>query len=181
MRYLKSFIDQETERELLSAIDKREWDSSYKRRVQQYGFEYQYSDRKVGAKQRPIPRDFSSLLDGLVPYFSEKIDQIIVNEYVDEQGIGLHTDSPSFGPVVASLSLGAARPMMFRTDPSLKETSFEIWLEPRSLLILEGPSRHQWQHSIPTRKNDMVAGLKIPRVERRVSMTFRTLANSIHL
>ena len=48
-----------------------------------------------------------------------------------------------------------------------------IYLPPRSLLVMAGPARYQWQHYIPHRKSDMVDGMRLPRAPRRVSLTFR--------
>ena len=50
----------------------------------------------------------------------------------------------------------------------------EIYLEPRSLIILSGKARYQWTHAIPARKSDIVHSEKIMR-DRRVSLTFRNV------
>jgi alkylated DNA repair dioxygenase AlkB len=47
-------------------------------------------------------------------------------------------------------------------------------LERRSLLILGGEARYEWQHGIANRKNDIWQGLKYPR-GRRLSVTFRSV------
>jgi hypothetical protein len=50
-----------------------------------------------------------------------------------------------------------------------------ILLPPRSLLVLTGEARYRWQHYIPHRKRDAVAGEDecVFREPRRVSFTFR--------
>lgn len=50
----------------------------------------------------------------------------------------------------------------------------DLYLQPRSLILLSGAARYQWTHAIPARKSDNVNGFKIER-ERRVSLTFRSV------
>ena len=51
-----------------------------------------------------------------------------------------------------------------------------VYLPARSLLIMSGPARYEWQHYIPHRKSDRVCGISIPRAHRRVSLTFRQVS-----
>lgn len=46
-------------------------------------------------------------------------------------------------------------------------------LRPRSLLVLADEARLAWHHYIPHRRADAVAGRRVPRAPRRVSLTFR--------
>ena len=58
-----------------------------------------------------------------------------------------------------------AQTSLFGTDPSLPEGfvhRLEVLAEPRSAYLLRGPSRTEWEHSIP------------PVDELRYSVTFRT-------
>lgn len=89
------------------------------------------------------------------------LEQVIVTRYRPGAGIGWHTDAPVFGPVVATLSLGADWRMEFRRRAGDK--AIRITLPRRSLLILEGEVRTRWQHRIP------------PVKETRVSLSFRTV------
>jgi alkylated DNA repair dioxygenase AlkB len=51
-----------------------------------------------------------------------------------------------------------------------------VRLAPGSLVVMAGPARQEWRHAIPARKSDPAPdGGRVPR-ERRVSVTFRTLA-----
>ncbi|MEO9969912.1 MAG: hypothetical protein ABJG15_08810 [Hyphomonadaceae bacterium] len=61
---------------------------------------------------------------------------------------------------------------MVLTDPSGHRE--ELYLQPRSLLILTGVARSKWRHAIPARKSDLPDGTRIPR-ERRISLTFRKI------
>jgi alkylated DNA repair dioxygenase AlkB len=100
-------------------------------------------------------------------------DQVIVNEYLPGQGIARHVDCvPCFGPVVLSLSLGSACVMDLHAPETLERISLP--LPRRSLLVLAGPARSAWSHSITARKADVIDGVRTPRA-RRVSLTFRTV------
>ncbi len=49
-----------------------------------------------------------------------------------------------------------------------------VLVEARSLLLMQGEARYHWQHAIPARKVDVVAGTRIVR-GRRISLTFRSV------
>jgi hypothetical protein len=53
-------------------------------------------------------------------------------------------------------------------------TQVLLWLAPRSLLLLQGTARYEWQHGIPARKSDVRNGQRVQR-GRRVSLTFRAV------
>lgn len=102
--------------------------------------------------------------------FSALPDQAIINEYLPGQGISAHIDCvPCFGKEIASLSLSSACVMEFTHPHHNRQTKV---LEPRSLFVLSGAARYEWQHSIPARKSDVIGNIKINR-SRRVSITFR--------
>lgn len=175
LNYIADYISAGDEQALLMEIDRHEWLSDLKRRVQHYGYKYDYKTRVVDAKAYlgPMPVWVSELCGKLT---ADKIfpvipDQVIVNEYLPGQGISAHIDCiPCFGEPVASLSLGSSCIMEF-SHPGTEDEK-ELLLEERSLVILSGPVRYEWQHAIPARKSDMVDGVKIAR-KRRVSLTFR--------
>lgn len=106
-------------------------------------------------------------------------DQIIVNEYLPGQGIAPHIDQPkTFGPVVATVSLGAPVVMDFIRA----EDRHAIWLAPLSLLVLTGAARYEWRHAIAKRKSDLIDAQRVAPTNkrvarsRRVSLTFRSLS-----
>jgi len=95
-----------------------------------------------------------------------------VNEYLPGAGIPPHVDTHSaFRGALASLSLGGSAAMLFRRGDLVRA----LLLPPRSLLLLEGEARFAWQHYIPSRHADPLAGgaHPLPRATRRVSFTFR--------
>ena len=63
----------------------------------------------------------------------------------------------------------------FRAAPPAVARRAAIYLPPRSLLVLSGEARYRWQHYVPHRRRDRVAGEAAPRPRepRRVSFTFR--------
>lgn len=169
LRYLPDFTSAEEERALIEIIDHQPWLNDLKRRVQHYGYKYDYKARAVTAASYlgPLP-------DWLMPSAQKlpfKPDQAIVNEYQPGQGISAHVDCvPCFSDTIASLSLGSGTVMRFTNG----QEKHELYLEPRSLIILSGPARYEWAHAIPARKSDVVDGIKIER-GRRASLTFRNV------
>ena len=96
-----------------------------------------------------------------------------MNEFLPGQGISAHIDCvPCFANTVASLSLGS-RCIMDFSNPKTGEKKSIVLIE-RSLIVLSGPARYEWQHAIPARKSDIINGAKIER-GRRVSLTFRNI------
>ncbi len=175
--YIPDFITKEEERALINNIDAQPWLTDLKRRVQHYGYRYDYKARAVTneAYLGEIPEWIAPVASRLYDQklFNKIPDQAIVNEYDPGQGISAHVDCvPCFGDVIASLSLGSSAIMQF-THPQSGERQ-ELYLQERSLIVLSGAARYEWTHSIPARKSDVVQGCKIERT-RRLSLTFRTM------
>jgi len=167
--YIQNFITKEEEKSLLNALDQEVWLTDLKRRVQHYGYKYDYKARTVAedAYLGPLPEWINTITHKL-PFHP---DQAIVNEYLPGQGISAHIDCiPCFGKTIVSLTLGAGTTMQFKYG----ERNEELYIEPCSLIVLSGPARYDWTHAIPARKSDIVSGMKLPR-ERRISLTFRTV------
>ena len=162
-----------------------------KRRVVRYGASYALnpSDIHSRASSRGRGRPRHTLMETAPPIpnfllgvreraaaFAEVpaggLVQALVSEYSVGTPIGWHRDAPQFGTVVG-ISLGSACRMRLKPD-SLKSHSpaaeilskkkiLSLRLEPRSIYVMRGPARSQWQHSIPAVE------------EMRYSITFRTL------
>ena len=172
---IPGFIDPSEEETLLRTIDGQSWLGDLKRRVQHYGYRYDYKARSVSRDLYlgPLPDWLASLTDRLYSkrVFPQQPDQAIINEYMPGQGIAPHIDCvPCFTDTVVSLSLGSACVMDFAQVGSKEKIS--MLLEPRSLLVLSGDARYKWTHAIAPRKSDKIDGAIIPR-HRRVSVTFR--------
>jgi alkylated DNA repair dioxygenase AlkB/SAM-dependent methyltransferase len=121
--------------------------------------------------------DFAAAEDETPPRSYPHLNQLTVNEYKPGEGIGSHVDTPSaFGDGLISLSLNAGIVMEFRKlnankdDPESKKL---VHLPRRSLLLMSGAARYEWEHMIVTRSTDMHNGEVLPR-RLRVSLTLRT-------
>ncbi|MDO8837793.1 MAG: alpha-ketoglutarate-dependent dioxygenase AlkB [Parvibaculum sp.] len=175
--YLPDFVTAAEERELVGTLDTGEWNTEMKRRVQHFGWRYDYRARAVTADAF-----LGTLPDWLSPVcarlktgtaFGRHPDQMIANEYLPGQGISAHVDCvPCFADRIASLSLLSACEMRFRHRENGEKHA--LILEPRALLILTGAARYDWTHEIPARATDIVDSKRLPR-GRRVSMTFRNV------
>lgn len=177
LAYRESFISPPEQTALLAQIDAAPWRQDLKRRVQHYGYRYDYRARSARESEGlgPLPGWLAGVCGRLVEegVFRERPEQVIVNEYRPGEGISAHRDCvPCFGETIASLSLGAAVTMVFSQPASGARE--ELRLIPGSLLVLSGPARHDWRHGIPARKSDSVGCVRIAR-GRRVSLTFRTM------
>ncbi|MEQ8434083.1 MAG: alpha-ketoglutarate-dependent dioxygenase AlkB [Oceanicaulis sp.] len=176
-RIIRNFVSAQEAERLLMAIDASPWRADLKRRVQHYGWRYDYRERRVTQEMRlgPPPDWLLPLAEavGELAEFDRRPDQVIVNEYRPGQGIAAHVDcEPCFGPAIASLSLGGSAEMVFSNRRSGERGA--LMLAPLNLLILAGQARYDWTHEIPARKSDVIDGERRPRA-RRVSLTFRTV------
>ena len=175
LKYIPEFIDQSEHNYLIKQVDNQPWLSDLKRRVQHYGYKYNYKARKIDTSMHigALPDWASDLAYKLYNNnFIDSIpDQVIINEYLPGQGISSHIDCvPCFSNTIISLSLGSACIMDF-TNPSIDE-KIPILLEPKSIVILKEDARYKWNHSIAARKTDKFQETVIKR-ERRISLTFR--------
>lgn len=176
LSYIEKYITEETEKDLVQQIEQNDWRDDLKRRVQHYGYRYDYKARSVSQNDYlgTLPDWLNSLATRLVgeDIFSEHPDQVIVNEYQPGQGIAPHVDCvPCFDDTIASLSLLSSCEMTFRNKARPDHKS-DQYLKPRSLLVLKNKSRLDWTHGIAPRKSDLINGLRTLRA-RRLSRTFR--------
>lgn len=171
------FISPEEELAVLEAITRAPWSTELRRRVQHYGVRYDYRARNTDplTPAAALPPWAERMAAALLGHFNgARATQCIVNEYRPGQGIGMHADHPRFGPVVASVSLGASWPMHFRPRSARPYARFalpgdEVALLPqRSALVLSGPARTHWMHGIDPATTATEA-------RTRISATFRTI------
>ena len=169
--YKSDLLDPDTQSRVLAEVDARPWQGELRRRVQHYGYRYDYKARAVDTSMRlgPLP-DFGlevarlAIDAGLLPAAP---DQLIVNEYRPGQGIAAHVDcEPCFLDVILTVSLGWAYEMDFISRES-KEVRPAL-LAVGSGLTMTGDARYRWMHRIRPRLSD--GG--VPR-GRRVSLTYR--------
>ena len=185
---VRDFLTESEEAQILAAIDASEWSDELQRRVQHYGWRYDYKSRQIDPSMHigPLPDWANEIARRLIAKgcFRDGLpDQVIVNEYCGNQGIAAHIDSPdSFTDVVAMVSLLDSWEMEFRKKRDNSKVVRK--LERRSATILEGEARYEWTHEIPKRKTEpgpVKPGKKkpsrIPR-KRRVSLTFRKVIDA---
>lgn len=177
LTYIPEYIDQSREADLIRTIDNRPWITELRRRVQHYGYRYDYKGRNITRKSTlgPLPEWLFAHCDELCSHhiFPRLPEQVIINEYQAGQGIAAHIDCvPCFEETIASLSLGSSCIMEFTHSETLEK--IPVLLKARSLVVLAGDARYHWKHSIPHRKTDHYCGLTFPR-GRRLSLTFRNV------
>jgi len=175
LQYVPDFITPEVHDQLLCDVDAQPWLTDLKRRVQHYGFKYDYTARRIDHSMRlgALPDWALRLAEQLVQrgLLPDMPDQLIVNEYLPGQGIANHIDCvPCFTDTIASVSLGSACVMNFRKTETKQTVS--LLLHPRSAVAMKGETRYLWTHGIAARKTDQYQGRTIQRW-RRVSLTFR--------
>ena len=170
------FVTPAEETRILLRIGDAPWLTELRRRVQHYGFRYDYRGGGSRVPAPAFPRWTECMAERLRPHFGGALPvQCIVNEYRPGQGIGMHADHRDFGDVVASLSLGADWPMRFRLRSTRPYASGALpgdevaTLPRRSVLVLAGSARTTWMHGIDRADSAREAAT-------RVSATFRSLA-----
>lgn len=176
LKYIPDFITSQEEQDLLTAINNEKWLADLKRRVQHYGYKYDYKKRSLDYSMfiGEIPQWTKVVADRIVEQglMKKTPDQVIVNEYLPGQGIADHIDcEPCFEDTIISLSLGSQCIMDFKNKDNKKEKQ-EVLLEAKSLVVITGEARYNWTHGIPSREKDKWLGRYIAR-RTRVSLTFR--------
>ena len=176
LRFIKDWLTENEEDRLIRQIDEQEWETTVRRRVQHYGFQFKYSQLNVDS-DKPV-RDFPQLVNCLITQREEiacfGFDQLTINEYPPGIGIASHCDTHSaFIDTIAVVSLLNPITMDFVMHDNSRKVS--VIIPPRSLMLMEGESRYGWRHAIASRKTDVdTNGTSIPR-QRRVSLTFRKI------
>ena len=175
LKYIPNFIDEIQVKQFIASISNEQWLNDLKRRVQHYGYKYDYKARSIDYSMfiGPLPNWVLPLAKRLFDenHIDTVPDQLIINEYEPGQGIANHIDcEPCFGDTIISISLGSSCVMDFinlRTKQKI-----EVMLESGSIVVLSGEARHNWTHGIAQRKTDNFKGIKSER-QLRTSMTFR--------
>lgn len=153
---MPDFISIKEEKDLLDFVNKQRWRKDLGRRVQHYGYRYDYGTRKPINDVEDIPEIFNAFIDRLIElelWTTERPTQMIVNEYKSGQGITAHVDHVKwFGPQVATISMGIQVPMEFKRGSTRACTV----LKPRSVAVMSEAARYKWSHSISPQKRDGV-------------------------
>jgi alkylated DNA repair dioxygenase AlkB len=170
-RYTPDVVTSDEELALVSELENlpfKEFDFQGflgKRRVVSFGWRYDFNG---GAFQKiePLPSFLSPLQERAATFANlgaGAIEHALITEYREGAAIGWHKDRPVFDDVIG-ISLLSPCNFRFRKRSGEKWERRSIITEPRSIYLLRGPSRTEWEHSIPG-----VNAL-------RYSITFRTLS-----
>jgi alkylated DNA repair dioxygenase AlkB len=120
------------------------------------------------------PRPWSALLTRLKARVEQvtgsRFNSVLLNYYRDQRdSMGLHSDDePELGaePVIASLSLGEERRLVFRHRSRRDLETFSVPLPSGSLLVMRGATQRHWKHGI--RKLTRRCGPRVNLTFRRV-------------
>ena len=130
------------------------------------GCEYAYSGKSLQRYDffEPLIEIRSLIQNQLGIYFNS----VLANLYRDgNDSMGFHADDePELGnnPVIASLSLGAERPLVFQNKDKTETKTFD---QPHgSLMLMQGATQNAWKHGI--RKSKKIS-------EPRINFTFRNI------
>jgi alkylated DNA repair dioxygenase AlkB len=129
---------------------------------------YRYSGQTL--EPRAFTPAARRLLDRVCGHVGEPFNHVLVNRYrTGEDSMGLHADDePELGrdPVVATVSLGAARRFVVRARRKQDRDGQDLRLGHGALLVMGGTCQRYYVHGVP---RDLAA-----RGER-ISLTFRRL------
>jgi len=157
MRYRADLITPQQERALVGFIERLplkpfEFAGGFRgnRRVLSFGWRYDYQAQRALAAD-PMPDELLALRSQVARFTgipAQAFQQALVTEYAPGAGIGWHKDRSVFGDVAGiSLLSSCIFRLRRRTAKSFERNT--LVAEPRSVYLLRGPSRTEWQHSIP--------------------------------
>jgi alkylated DNA repair dioxygenase AlkB len=170
--YLQDFLSPSEEEHLCNQIKETSLHTfifqgyEAKRKVASFGYDYSF-DKRVLTKGTDIPTDFDWLLQKVRHQVNplNEFAEMLITEYPPGSVINWHRDAPPFDMIVG-ISLASNCIFRFRPHDKAKQNRKAIIscpLERRSLYVLQGSSRTEWQHSI------------MPVKALRYSITLRTL------
>ncbi len=168
--YSEDFLTPSEERELAARFASMDFHEmrmrgvAARRRIIDYGWKYSFESFRA-TEGPPIPdfllpiRARAAAFAGLAP---DSLAEALITEYTPGATIGWHRDAPPFD-VVIGVSLLAPCRFRFRRGRTGAWETWERTVSPRSIYVLTGPARSEWQHGIP------------PMRALRYSITFRTM------
>ena len=169
-RYHLNLVEEEDELSLIRELERLDFSPFQfhgfqgKRRVVSFGWRYDFNGGGLQMTD-PFPLFLLPIRDAAAASFGlegRTLEQALIIEYGPGASIGWHKDRPVFGDVIG-ISLLSPCTFRFRRKIGMKWERKRISAEPRSAYLLQGPSRYDWQHSIPAVS------------QKRYSITFRSL------
>jgi alkylated DNA repair dioxygenase AlkB len=132
------------------------------------GAHYRYS----GVELQPLPwtGDLLNLKTRSERAAQASFNSVLLNYYRDENdSMGFHSDDErelGAKPIIASISLGDSRTLIFKHKTRPDQPRIRISLESGSLLLMQGATQKHWKHGID----------KEPRpCGARLNLTFRQI------
>ncbi|XP_052737883.1 alkylated DNA repair protein alkB homolog 8 [Bicyclus anynana] len=192
LKIIENFITVDEEKSYIQLFDWVDESNLKNRQVKHYGYEFRYGSNDVDLStplSEKIPEECDALwsrlkscgIDFRIP------DQMTVNKYNPGQGIPSHVDKHSpFGDTILSLSLGSPVVMDWRHHSG---KYVPLVVPARSLLVMQGEARYDWQHGIQPRGWDPIIEIRssnqntdtkvrvitndVTQRQTRISLTFR--------
>lgn len=121
-----------------------------KRRVVSFGFRTDYNGGGL-QEAAPIPpfllplRERAAIFAGLP---ADRLAHALVTEYRPGTSIGWHRDKPHYDDVIG-VSLASPCTFRMRRKRGVGWERASLQLARRSIYLMRGPSRWEWEHSIP--------------------------------
>ena len=134
-----------------------------------FGYDYSFDKRTVSkGKENPVEFDWLILRVAMkLSLSAEEFAELLITKYPVGSVINWHRDDPPFD-VIAGISLKSGCVFRLRPHEKSKQSRgniISIPVQRRSLYIIQGPARSDWQHSIS------------PVKQVRYSITLRTMKN----
>lgn len=156
--YFPDFINEKEEEDLLKVIRNIAVQPMLfqgyeaKRKVASFGYDWSFEKRTL-SEGKEIPEEF----DPIIQKVSERLSlskkdfaELLITEYPVGSVINWHRDAPPFD-IIAGISLLSDCSFRLRPQEKLKQgrgSVISFTVERRSLYIMKGPSRSEWQHSL---------------------------------
>lgn len=156
--YYPDFLNVDDEQVLLEAVSKIDLHTfnfhgyEARRKVASFGYDYSF-DKKTLAKGAEIPSAFHPLIQKVaekVPVHPKDFSELLITEYPVGSVINWHRDAFPFD-IIAGVSLLTDCTFRLRPHEKKKQRRGSIIAFPvrrRSLYIITGSARLDWQHSI---------------------------------
>lgn len=173
--YTPDFISADEEMRLYEEISKIELHNfnfqgyTANRKVASFGYDYSFENGKL-SRGKEIPTVFDFVIKKVGDHLrvpQAEFAEFLVTEYPPGAVINWHRDAPPFD-IIAGISLMADCTFRLRPQDKAKQGRGSVISFPvkrRSLYIIQGTARSDWQHSIT------------PVKQTRFSITLRTLRN----
>lgn len=171
--YFPDFLNEEEEQQLLTILSGVDLHTlifqgfEAKRKVGSFGYDYNFDNRRI-SKGEPIPQNFDFLVGKVASFVSipsVNLAEMLLTEYPEGSVINWHRDAPPFEVIIGVSLLSDCNFRLRPYDKHKRNRNYilSLQIKRRSLYILSGEARSQWEHSIS------------PVKEKRYSITFRTL------